>query len=408
MPHFTRRRFLGASFAAAAASALTTDRVARALGLSHAAAQAENSCITTPEQETGPFYIADEMLRAEIAEGKPGVPLTLRILVLEAGTCKPIPNAAVDIWHCDALGIYSGFTKMSFGPPPDGGPRDDFRPVARRRCGPPQATSSERCASVWWRSWREFTAAVRPRCSPPTNLLFAAAFRSAARTAASCSTQFFPGFYQGRTNHIHFKVRIGDTFSSVQSSQQGIGRLDNPTGHVSHTGQIFFDEADAVTLMKRAPYNEHKIHRVTQSEDGVFNQQHGSVSIARMHLGTEDQIRGGLGAASRSHRRSQRHARADPSRTRGIADPAVIRRIQSYIRAVSLTDRAHSDRRCVKWHWHTACVRLPRPANIASQSVSDRARSRRKLRRMTAGSAIPRTSNAFATRAHPRRRRLTN
>ena len=49
----------------------------------------------------------------------------------------------------------------------------------------------------------------------------------------------FPGFYQGRTNHIHFKVRIGDTFSSVQSSQQGIGRLVNPTGHVSTPAKSF-------------------------------------------------------------------------------------------------------------------------------------------------------------------------
>lgn len=292
MPHFTRRRFLGASFAAA--SALTTDRVARALGLSHAAAQAENSCVTTPEQETGPFYIADEMLRAEIAEGKPGVPLTLRILVLEAGTCKPIPNAAVDIWHCDALGIYSGFTKMSFGPPPDGGP-GDFR-GGPPPGGPPQGPPPNGAPPYGGGPGGNFGGGP-PAMQPTDKLTFCRGIQISGADGGVVFHTIFPGFYQGRTNHIHFKVRIGDTFSSVQSSQQGIGRLVNPTGHVSHTGQIFFDEADAVTLMKRAPYNEHKIHRVTQSEDGVFNQQHGSVSIARMHLGTEDQIRGGLGAA---------------------------------------------------------------------------------------------------------------
>ena len=307
MPHFTRRRFLGASFAAAAASALTTDRVARALGLSHAAAQAENSCITTPEQETGPFYIADEMLRAEIAEGKPGVPLTLRILVLEAGTCKPIPNAAVDIWHCDALGIYSGFTKMSFGPPP-GGPRDESRPKGSvMGLEPPPPPLPDGVGN---------SQGGPPPMQPTDKLTFCRGIQISGADGGVVFHTIFPGFYQGRTNHIHFKVRIGDTFSSVQSSQQGIGRLDNPTGHVSHTGQIFFDEADAVTLMKRAPYNEHKIHRVTQSEDGVFNQQHGSVSIARMHLGTEDQIRGGLGAAVA--------AIVDPSATPAPIHPAPV------------------------------------------------------------------------------------
>jgi protocatechuate 3,4-dioxygenase beta subunit len=41
-------------------------------------------------------------------EGKPGTPLLLGCRVVDASTCGPIAKAAVDVWHCDAAGVYSG------------------------------------------------------------------------------------------------------------------------------------------------------------------------------------------------------------------------------------------------------------------------------------------------------------
>ena len=67
------------------------------------------SCVLTPEQTEGPYYIAGEKYRRNITDGRPGVPLFLRLRVVDASTCKPIAGAAVDIWHADALGVYSGF-----------------------------------------------------------------------------------------------------------------------------------------------------------------------------------------------------------------------------------------------------------------------------------------------------------
>ncbi len=308
MHPLTRRRFLSTSLAAAAASSLRGDHVARALGLSHAAAQDENSCVLTPEQEVGPFYVAGEMLRADIGEGKPGVPLTLRILIFEAGSCKPIPNAAVDIWHCDALGIYSGFTKTKFGPPPEGAP-GDFRggppqggppngasPNGDAPSGPPQGPPSNGAPPNGGGPGPGGSFGGPPPMQPTDKLTFCRGVQITGADGGVVFHTIFPGFYQGRTNHVHFKVRIGDIYGTFQSGPNVL-RMHSASGHVSHTGQIFFPEDDAVTLMKRAPYNEHKIHRVTQSEDGVFNQQHGSVAIARMHLDTEEQIRRGIGAA---------------------------------------------------------------------------------------------------------------
>src|SRR5919201_6708553 len=66
------------------------------------------TCVLTPEQTEGPFYIPNERVRRNITEGKRGVPLTLRVVVVDASTCRPIKGAAVDVWHCDAVGAYSG------------------------------------------------------------------------------------------------------------------------------------------------------------------------------------------------------------------------------------------------------------------------------------------------------------
>ena len=102
-PHLSRRGFL-----LAGGAALTTFR----------AFSETPGCTLTSEQEEGPYYIDDETMRRDITEASPGVPLLLDIKLVDATRCAPLLNAAVDIWHCDALGVYSGFTSNS----PDGGP----------------------------------------------------------------------------------------------------------------------------------------------------------------------------------------------------------------------------------------------------------------------------------------------
>jgi len=66
------------------------------------------ACVLSPELTQGPYYVPNEKLRRNITEGKPGVPLELRLTVVDVSTCKPIKGAAVDIWHADAGGAYSG------------------------------------------------------------------------------------------------------------------------------------------------------------------------------------------------------------------------------------------------------------------------------------------------------------
>jgi hypothetical protein len=66
------------------------------------------TCVLTPELTQGPFYIPNEKLRRNITDGHPGTTLILQLAVVDASTCKPIKGAAVDIWHADASGVYSG------------------------------------------------------------------------------------------------------------------------------------------------------------------------------------------------------------------------------------------------------------------------------------------------------------
>ncbi len=87
---FTRRHFVSAG--AALGTALKLQRGGQAMGLKPEA----GVCTLAAQQEIGPYYIADELLRSDIAEAKPGVPLILRINLMNAVSCKPLAHAAVD------------------------------------------------------------------------------------------------------------------------------------------------------------------------------------------------------------------------------------------------------------------------------------------------------------------------
>jgi protocatechuate 3,4-dioxygenase beta subunit len=73
------------------------------------------SCVLSPEQTEGPYYISGEKVRRDVTEGKPGTPLALHLAVVDASTCRAIRGAAVDIWHCDAAGVYSGYANGGGG-----------------------------------------------------------------------------------------------------------------------------------------------------------------------------------------------------------------------------------------------------------------------------------------------------
>jgi len=155
MEQFTRKgslaRLGGLIVAAAGGEALLGDTSSGNAAIETGAVQ----CVLTPELTEGPYYIAGEKIRRDIREGHPGTPLTLRLTVLNASTCKPIKGAAVDIWHADAAGNYSGFGNGA--------------------------------------SSRTFMRGIQ---------------KTDANGLATFLT-VYPGWYQGRAVHIHVKVHVG-------------------------------------------------------------------------------------------------------------------------------------------------------------------------------------------------------
>jgi protocatechuate 3,4-dioxygenase beta subunit len=137
----------------AASSAATTGSTSGPATAGATAAQAD--CVLTPEMTEGPFYLDLNMIRRDITEGRPGTPLTLDLTVVDAGTCMPLKDAAVDVWHTDAAGEYSGV---------DGSSRSStfMRGI--------QVTDTEGKATF---------------------------------------DTIYPGWYQGRAVHIHIKVSTG-------------------------------------------------------------------------------------------------------------------------------------------------------------------------------------------------------
>src|SRR5437867_10077264 len=79
-------------------------------------------CIVRPEQTEGPYFVDERLNRSDIRSDptdgrvKSGTPLalTLQVSRLGAGDCHPLPGAQVDIWHCDALGVYSDVRDPGF------------------------------------------------------------------------------------------------------------------------------------------------------------------------------------------------------------------------------------------------------------------------------------------------------
>jgi len=220
-------------------------------------------CTLEAEQEVGPYYVANEMIRRDIRESKAGFPLTLELLVLDSRTCKPLTSAAIDVWHCDALGLYAGYTKTNpmegpGGPGGPGGPPPGFDPEHH---GPPPGGPPPFGMG-----------------GPPTTdkLTFLRGIQFTDATGRVSFLTVFPGFYQGRTNHIHFKVRLGGQTGLADGHQTYLA------GHTSHVGQVFFPEDVAAGLMKQEPYASHKIHRTTAAEDNVFNGQHGDTQVSTL------------------------------------------------------------------------------------------------------------------------------
>ncbi|MFD2357569.1 intradiol ring-cleavage dioxygenase [Nonomuraea ferruginea] len=140
-----------------------------------------------PATTAGPYYFDADKVRADIREDREGVRLRVAVKVQDSGSCRPIKDAVVEIWHCDAGGLYSGAEAMSRGggalsaSSPDLDPQDDERYLRGA-----QVTNADGVV--------EFTT-------------------------------IWPGWYRGRCVHIHAMVHVSD--ARVLTTQMMFGEALN-------------------------------------------------------------------------------------------------------------------------------------------------------------------------------------
>lgn len=57
---------------------------------------ANTSCILTPEQTIGPYYVYGELIRSNVTEGQAGVPMHLEMQFVDTNTCEAVPDSTYD------------------------------------------------------------------------------------------------------------------------------------------------------------------------------------------------------------------------------------------------------------------------------------------------------------------------
>ena len=177
------------------ASATSTTQLASATSTQAASATvvgALPSCIVRPAMTEGPYFVDEKLDRSDIrsdpADGsvKEGAPLELTFLVSQInGNCAPLAGALVDIWHCDAQGVYSDASDPSFN------------------------TKGKK---------------------------FLRGYQTTDANGVAKFITIYPGWYQGRAVHIHFKIRTG------------VGKA------YEFTSQLFFDDAFTDQVYTKEPY----------------------------------------------------------------------------------------------------------------------------------------------------------
>jgi protocatechuate 3,4-dioxygenase beta subunit len=167
-------------------------------------------CTVTPALTEGPYFVDERLNRSDIRSDpttgivRPGTPLTMRLQLSQISTlvgCTPLVGALVDMWHCDALGVYSDISAQN---------------------------------SRGQRFLRGYQV-----------------------TDANGDVQFttiYPGWYQGRAVHIHFKVRTNP------SSISGL----------EFTSQLFFDESLTDIVHAQQPYSSKGRRDTLNSRDGIY------------------------------------------------------------------------------------------------------------------------------------------
>ncbi|KAK0219143.1 aromatic compound dioxygenase [Armillaria fumosa] len=196
------------------------------------------TCVTAPEVTEGPYYINNELVRQDLTEDQSGIQLVLDIGVLDTTTCEPLSNAFVEIWAANATGFYGSYGSTSGGPP------------VERRQGPGSPVGGAGGGSqVMARNETFLRGGLATDDAGITELI-----------------TIYPGYYTGRTAHIHTMVHL-----NWESSENGT--LISHAGSLVHIGQFFFDEDWNDQIYAIDPYTTTTQNRTYNEQDSILQEE---------------------------------------------------------------------------------------------------------------------------------------
>jgi protocatechuate 3,4-dioxygenase beta subunit len=220
----------GSSTAPTSAAGTSTTAVGAATGpVTADRFGAAASCQLSPSLTEGPYYIDVDSIRGDIREDRQGTRLLLAARILDSDGCTPVKDAVFEIWHCDASGNYSGF-QASAGGAGGGGPGGGGPGGGGPGGGGPGGSNS-----------------------PTDGARFLRGAQVTNGDGIAQITTIYPGWYQGRTVHVHAKVFI--------SNAEVL------------TTQLFFDDELNDEVFAAAPYSAHGQRSTRNRDDGIFSQK---------------------------------------------------------------------------------------------------------------------------------------
>lgn len=169
------------------------------------------ACVARPEQTEGPYFVDEKLHRIDIrtdpTDGaeSPGAPLdlTFNVTRIAGATCVPLAGAWVDVWQCNHLGVYSDARDAS------------FNTIGKK----------------FLRGYQVTDAAGQARFAT-----------------------IYPGWYSGRTVHLHFKIR------SAPAAGRGF----------DFTSQLYFDDSLTDKVHAQPPYAARGQRNQRNAGDGIF------------------------------------------------------------------------------------------------------------------------------------------
>jgi protocatechuate 3,4-dioxygenase beta subunit len=239
-----------------------------------------NTCILAKEEPQGPYWFDVDSVRSDIRDGRPGLRLFLALRVHDVSSCSvggpttPVSNSVVEIWHCDAGGVYSGFAGAEPGgrgrvrppgPPPSGAPGAPNRRGGEEPGGAP-APAGEVSAGSY--------SSGDPEATPTDGAEYLRGAQAVDANGIVRFTTIYPGWYVGRTTHIHCKVH-----------------LDRKT---VLTTQLYFDDNLTDEIYLDPPYAGRPPRDTRNDTDSIYDdvglltmQRGGDGCLAAVNLGVD-------------------------------------------------------------------------------------------------------------------------